>query len=248
MGKTRSLCFITCLLCIQGLVAQVIVEQAATGGAADGELRIFGMNGASRRISYDKIKGSPFFNPEWLKAELYRPDGKPLGIYPVKLNLATHEVHFLDKKGYELAADDGVVSRVLFVDSLGDGKPRVSFRDDYDGVNLTYNGNRKYAQELNTGDMALLKVTIRDGREADSMFGTLKRYYFTDRYDYYVRVYKRVEKLKKLNQDEIFAVIPAKREVVDYVKQRKLNLKKEEDVIALFDYLNSQPKAAPNNN
>jgi hypothetical protein len=248
MGKTRNFCLITCLLCMQGLAAQVFVEQGPTGTSRDGELKVYGMNGMNRRIPYYKIKGSPFFNPEWLKAELYKPDGKPLGIYPVKLNLATHEVHFLDKKGYELAADDGVVSRVVFVDSLGDGKPKVSFRDDYDAVNLTYNGNRKYAQEMNLGEISLLKVTIRDGREADSMFGTLKRYYFSDRFDYYVRVYKRVEKLRKLNQDEVFSVIPAKREVVDYVKQQKLNLKREEDVIALFDYLNSRPKEAPKNN
>jgi hypothetical protein len=244
MGKTFGLFLVTCLLS-GSLLAQVFVEQGPIGTSRDGMLKVYGMNGMNPRIPYYKIRGSAFFNPEWLKAELYQPDGKPMGIYPVRLNLATHEVHFLDKKGYELAANDGVVARVVFVDSLGDGKPKVSFRNDYDAVNLTYNGNKKYAQEMNPGDLSLLKVTIRDGREADSMFGTLKRYYFTDRFDYYVRIYKRVEKIRKLNQDEIFAVIPAKRETVDYVKRSKLNLKKEEDVIALFDYLNSQPKDSP---
>lgn len=221
---------------------QVFIENTPVGSTREGQINVYGMNGASARVRYEKFKGSPFYNPEWFKAELYQPDGKSLGINPVKLNLATHEVHFLDKKGYELAANDGTVAKVVFVDSLGDGKPKVIFRNDYDVIFMAYNRNRKYAEELNIGNIGLLKVTIRDPREADSMFGTLKRYYFTDRFDYFVRVGKRVEKLKKLNQDEVFSVLPAKQETMNYVKQRKLNLKKEEDVVALFDYLNSQQK------
>jgi hypothetical protein len=236
----KHLFIINLLLCALRTDAQVIIENGPMGSTREGQLIVYGMNGTNSRISYDKIKGSAFYNPAWLKAELFQPDGKSLGINPVKLNLATHEVHFLDKKGFELAANDGTVAKVIFVDSLGDGKPRVTFRNDYEGIFMAYNRNRKYAQELNSGEIGLLKVTIRDGREADSMFGTLKRYYFTDRFDYFVRVGKRVEKIKKLGQDEILTVLPAKQETVNYVKQRKLNLKKEEDVVLLFDYLNSQ--------
>ena len=225
--------------------AQVFVEQGPVGTSRDGMLKVYGMGGMNPRIPYERIKGSAFYNPDWLKAELYEPGGQTLGIHPVRLNFATHEVHFLDKKGYELAANDGTVARVTFIDSLGDGKPRVTFRNDYEGVNAAYNMNRKYAQEMNAGYYGLLKVTIRDGREADSMFGTLKRYYFTDRYDYFVRVGRRVEKIKKLNQDEIFAVIPAKPETFDYVKKKKINMKNEEAVVALFDYLNSQSATSP---
>jgi hypothetical protein len=219
--------------------AQVFIESGPVGTSRDGQISVYGMNGVNSRIPYYKFKGSPYLNPEWLKAELYQPDGKPMGIYPIRLNLVTHEVHFLDKKGYELAANDGVVSRVTFIDSLGDGKPRLTFRNDYEGVNATYNRNKKYALEMNQSDPCLLRVDIRDGREADSMFGTLKRYYFVDRYDYFVRVGKRVEKLRRLSQDEIFAVLPAKQDAVDFVRKNKLSMKKEEDVIQLFDYLAS---------
>lgn len=225
---------------------QVFVESGPVGTSRDGQISVYGLNGANSRIPYYKFKGSPFLNPEWLKAELYRPDGKPMGIYPIRLNLVTHEVHFLDSKGYELAANDGVVARVVFIDSLGDGNPRVTYRNDYEGVSATYNRNKRYAKELNAADPCLLRVDIRDGREADSMFGTLKRYYFADRNDYFVRVGKRVEKLRRLNQEEIFAVLPAKQDAVDFVKKNKLNMKKEEDVIRLFDYLASV-KAAPSN-
>lgn len=226
--------------------AQVFIESGPVGTSRDGQISVYGMNGVNSRIPYYKFKGSPYLNPDWLKAELYHPDGKPMGIYPIRLNLVTHEVHFLDKKGYELAANDGVVARVTFIDSLGDGKPRLTFRNDYEGVNATYNRNKRYALEMNQSDPCLLRVDIRDGREADSMFGTLKRYYFVDRYDYFVRVGKRVEKLRRLSQDEIFAVLPAKQDAVDFVKKNKLSMKKEEDVISLFDYLASV-KANPSN-
>lgn len=241
----KQVCCLLLLVISFHVSGQVFVEQGPVGTSRDGMLKVYGMGGQNPRIPYEKIKGSPFYNPDWLKAELYEPGGKTLGIHPIRLNLATHEVHFLDKKGYELAANDGTVARVTFIDSLGEGKQKVTFRNDYEGVNATYGLNRKYALEMNQGYYGLLRVTIRDGREADSMFGTLKRYYFTDRLDYFVRVGRRVEKIKKLNQDEILAVIPAKAEAVDYVRKRKLNLKKEEDVVAFFDYLNSQ-QTTPN--
>jgi hypothetical protein len=235
----KNICTLVLLCLALQAGAQVFVESGPVGTSRDGQISVYGMNGANSRIPYYKFKGSPFLNPDWLKAELYRPDGKPMGIYPIRLNLVTHEVHFLDSKGYELAANDGVVARVTFIDSLGDDKPRLTFRNDYEGVNATYNRNKRYALEMNPGDPCLLRVDIRDGREADSMFGTLKRYYFVDRYDYFVRVGKRVEKLRRLSQDEIFAVLPAKQDAVDFVKKNKLNMKKEEDVMKLFDYLAS---------
>jgi len=226
--------------------AQVFVESGPVGTSRDGQISVYGLNGANSRIPYYKFKGSPFLNPDWLKAELYRPDGKPMGIFPVRLNLVTHEVHFLDSKGYELAANDGIVSRVTFIDSLSDGKPRRTFRNDYEGVSATYNRNKRYAEELNPSDPCLLRVDIRDGREADSMFGTLKRYYFADRFDYFVRVGKRVEKVRRLSQEEIFALLPAKQDAVDFVKKNKLNMKREEDVVRLFDYLASVKLSSPN--
>lgn len=228
-----------CLLWPMLSAAQVFIEQGPVGTSRDGQISVYGMNGTNPRIRYEKIKGSPFYNPEWLKADLSQPDGKSFGTYPVRLNLATHEVHFTDKKGYELAANDNSVAKVVFIDSTNNGKPRKTFRNDYEGVTANYGKNKKYAEELNDGHFSLLKVTIREGREADSMFGTLKRYYFIDRIDYFVRAGKRVEKIRKLTQDEVMTVLPGNRDAVEYIKANKLNLKKEEDVVRLFDYLNS---------
>jgi hypothetical protein len=218
--------------------AQVFIEQGPVGTSRDGQISVYGMNGTNPRIRYEKIKGSAFYNPEWLKAELSQPDGKSFGTYPVRLNLATHEVHFTDKKGYELAANDNSVAKVVFIDSTNTGKPRKTFRNDYEGVTTVYGKNKKYAEELNEGHFGLLKVTIREGREADSMFGTMKRYYFIDRIDYFVRSGRRVEKVRKLTEDEVMTILPGNRDAVEYIKKNKLNLKKEEDVIRLFDYLN----------
>ena len=48
----------------------------------------------SEKISYDKIKGSPFWQDEWRQAFLYSNTGY-IATMPVRINLATGELHFL---------------------------------------------------------------------------------------------------------------------------------------------------------
>lgn len=218
--------------------AQVFIEQGAGGTTRDGALIVYGMNGASSKIPYDKIKGSPFFNSQWLKASLFDLNGKSVGKYDVKLNLVTHELHFLDKNGVELAANDGIASKVLFEDSIHDNRSPVVFNNSYEPISRLYNNNRKYAEEMNAGEYCLLKVQIRTAIEADSLFATRKKYYFTDRFDYFLRINKKVEKLKKLQKQYILPFLPNSDKLEKWAKDNKLQLSREEDVIRLLDHCN----------
>jgi hypothetical protein len=223
--------------------AQLMIEQGPSGSTRDGSLIVYGLTGSGSRLPYEKIKGSAFLFDDWKTATLYHSSGKSFGSYQVKLNLATHEVHYKNAKGEELA-DDGSISRIVFEESSVEGKRYVSYVNDIPEINVSYSGSRKYAVELYNGELSLLKVSTRTVSQADSLFGTLKRYYFTDKNDYFLRGNKRVERLKKLSEDEILQFLPRVSELQAWIKSNKLKLNKEEDAVKFIQYVNNQRRSA----
>ena len=68
------------------------------------------------RIPYSQIKGSPYWKDAWQLATLYSSALK-LSTLPVRLNLATNEIHFLrDEK--EIALQVGDVSPHHFIPAV----------------------------------------------------------------------------------------------------------------------------------
>ena len=235
----RPLAFILLILTALPGSAQVFIEASPVGTTPGGAIVVYGMNGTNPRIPYEKIKGSPFFNPQWRKASLLEPDGRSLGQHLTRLNLVTHQVHFMDKSGVELAANEGTVARMISFDTVNGVQRPVVFRNDLEEVNRNYGKSTRYAQEMNNGKISLLKVCIRSGIQGDSLFGTQKRYYFADRNDYFLRNDKRIEKLKKLGHDEISALLPSDLREEEWLRQNKLKLNREEDVVRYIDHLNA---------
>ena len=220
--------------------AQVFIEASPVGTVPGGAIVVYGMGGSNPKIPYERIKGSPFLDPRWRKASLLQVDGSSLGRHDVRLNLVTHEVHFLDRNGVELAANDRTVSRVVFTDSTPQGLKPVVYRSDYDVVNRYYGAGSRYARELNQGPVSLLKVTVRTCMIGDSLFGTLKRFYFADRIDYFLRVRKRIEKLKKLSEDELHLHLTGLLRNDDWIRRTKAKLSREEDAVRYIDLVNAQ--------
>jgi hypothetical protein len=123
------------------------------------------------------------------------------------------------------------------VDSIDSSKIISIFRNDIGDINVQYikQGKLYYVQELNQGPVKLLRITHRELKVGDSMFRTLKRYYFVDRYEYYLQHQNRIEKLKKLNKDEIMQFLPVTPELEAYLKKNNVSFKKEEDVLKLLE-------------
>lgn len=218
---------------------QLMIEQGPSGSTRDGSLIVYGLTGSGNRLPYEKIKGSPFLNDEWRNATLFHSSGKAFGVYQTRLNLATQEVHYKDAKGNELV-DDGSIARVVFEEAVPDGIVYTSFFGDLAEINRNYNVPRKYTQELNAGNIALLKVCTRTVSQGDSLFGTLKRYYFVDKYDYYLRVNKKIERLKRLSEDDISPFIPGYSSLRTWIRSNKLRLNREEDCVKLLLQVNKE--------
>ena len=208
-----------------------------SGQTRDGAVTFYGSESMNKKISYNNITGIPYWQNNYYPAYLYGPDNRKYGLTWIRVNLATHEIEYVNKKDEVEAAYTYEVSRVVIVDSIDSSKIISIFRNDIGDINVQYikQGKLYYVQELNQGPVKLLRITHRELKVGDSMFRTLKRYYFVDRYEYYLQHQNRIEKLKKLNKDEIMQFLPVTPELEAYLKKNNVSFKKEEDVLKLLE-------------
>lgn len=237
--KNIFLLMLVSMLNIGWVNGQLMIEQGPSGSTRDGSLIVYGLTGSANRLPYEKIKGSPFLYEDWKTATLFHASGKSFGVYQVKLNLATQEVHYKDGNGQELA-DNGSIVKLVFEESNPEGTSYFSCYNNIDEINQNYSSSKHYAMELNQGEVSLLKVLKRTVAQGDSLFGTLKRYYFTDKTDYFLKVGNRIEKIKRLGEDEIIPFIPGGNSFQGWVKANKLRLSREEDLVKFLKYYNKQ--------
>lgn len=186
------------------------------------------------RLPYTSIKGSPYYTDLFHHADLYGSNGKYAGRMKARLNIATQEVHFIGKNENEYVAPASFSKRIfLYSDSLGNDTLAV-FERDVDGLQLNGRTIHDYVEEMVTGKVKLYKYTKRYVASADSMFGTLKRYYFANTVNYFLSIGQDVLQIKKMNLSGIADLLGDKGVLYNWAVQKKLNPKREEDLVALI--------------
>jgi hypothetical protein len=213
---------------------------AATYTLAVHEVNFEGVsNLGKQRLSYEQVKGSPFFYEEFHQAEIFMTDGRSMGKYMVKFNLLTQEFHFLGKGKAEMVVPNDIVRKIVVYDKTDTAVQKAVFLRTLDFTTPGGKPMGEYAEQLNNGNAILYKVSKKNVVTADSLFGTLKRYYFGTSYAYFVGMNGRVTQLKKLSDDVIFTALPAVGKLEDWARKNKINLKKEEGVLALLHQWNA---------
>jgi hypothetical protein len=194
----------------------------------------FDSKGGGLRLSYDKIKGSPYYNDSFQIAKFYKSTGAAaVGELKARLNLATHEVHFIGEGGREFIAPTQLSNRITF----SNGAVFMLNSDDFQFNKKSLIG---YSQVLVEGKVALYKYIKRTVSSADSMFGTLKRYYFSTSQLYFVKYNDKITHLKKMNDEAIFEIAPPDNAMSNWLSTNKMNLKREEDLVAYLKKWNGQ--------
>lgn len=219
------------------LNAQLMIEQGPSASTRDGGIYIYGLTGQENKLRYEKINGSPFLDEAWKNATLYDSQGNSFGKFKVRLNLATHEVHYLDKSGIE-KSDNGQISRVVLDSSyMPNGKGRV-YSSDEEVVRSKFKGDIKFAVHLNDGYYTLMRVTIREVAKSDSMFSTMNRYFFKDKNFYFLKSGRQTVYLKRLTFQELRRCIPAEKWPLQRNDFSGYPLRQEEEVLGLFNLIN----------
>ena len=235
--------FFTTLLSTLGLLicnAQVYVEIGPLQNNRDafGSVVVYGSDGLRRNLPYDEIRGSAFWKSDFSKAYFYDQRDTFLGIYKARFNFVSNEVHYLDRSGAERAVIPGTLSKIIFFQNIDTTAIATVFRSNPEAISKRAACKPCYVQELNQGDVKLLKITNRVVRTKDSLFNTVKSYFFDDEVEYYLQFYERYERIKKLKRENIFSLLPNTSAYINWINERKLNFKDEADYIIFLDYYN----------
>lgn len=220
---------------------QVFVESyPPVSNNTDMGVRISGLGTLGDRLSYERISGSPFWKDEWQLASLYGRNEKEHWLCKAKLNFATGELYYLDQNNQELVAVDGFIRRIVFYENGDTGRHIAEFVLAPQTMLLNQEMKNVYLQLLNIGEYQLLKLNKRSLSSADSLFGTLKRYFFTSESIYFIRHGEILNPMKKLDRDNVLSYLPGAKESELWAKQNKTNFRKEGDVLSFLDYYNAK--------
>ncbi len=186
------------------------------------------------KLPYSSIKGSPFFLEQFYMGDLYGTNGKYAGRMQVKLNLASQEVHFIGEKGNEYVAPVSFSKRIIIFSDTSANDTLSVFERNVPGLQLNGRPITDFVEEMVAGKIKLYKYTKRYVASADSMFGTLKRYYFANTVHYFIANGNEVQLIKKMNLSNIADLVGDRGTLVSWADKNKLNPRKEEDLIALI--------------
>jgi hypothetical protein len=223
------------------LCAQVFIEVGPVQNNRDAfsSVVVYGSDGLRCTIPYEEIRGSAFWKSEWSKAYFYDQRDTLLGSYRARFNAVNNEVHFLDKDGVEKAIIPGTLNKVVFMQDADSTAIATVFRDNIPEIDKQATCKTCYVQELNQGNVKLMKITRRLVKAKDSLFGTVKKFYFEDQVEYFLQYKEKYERIKKLNRDNVFSFLPNTSAFAAWISEHKLRFEKEADVVLFLNYYNT---------
>jgi hypothetical protein len=86
------------MLLTTGVGAQVMADFTPSGQTRDGAVTFYGSESMNKKISYNNITGIPYWQNNYYPAYLYGPDNRKYGLTWIRVNLATHEIEYVNKK------------------------------------------------------------------------------------------------------------------------------------------------------
>lgn len=219
-------------------LSQVILESGHSGATKDGALIVYGSDNLRREIPYESIRGNAYWSDKWIKAFLFNQQDTPLGSYQAKFNFVTSEVHYITKDGKEMAAIPGTLNAIVFMREDDSTKIATVFKSNIPDVRKKASCKECFIQELNPGDVKLLKITQRLLKSKDSLFGTRKSYYFYDQVEYFIQHGELYDRVKRLSTDVALKFIPGLPEYEQWIQKNRLDFKKEEDFVSFLCHYN----------
>lgn len=96
---------------------------------------VYGADRLVKEIPYSTINGTPFWNDNFLNATIYLDDEKSYGPCRVKINLATHDVHFLTSNGEEQIAQPGIIQKIVIHNDDSFARVSTIFRNNIEHIN-----------------------------------------------------------------------------------------------------------------
>jgi len=178
---------------------------------------------------YSEVKGSPYFSDEWLPGAIKANDGKVYNNVFIKL--------------------DEVKSQLLLKTSLSGAEsestvPIIEFRVMHFGASKVFKSQKvgskmKFMEVLYEGKVSLFKLhqkDIVDDRAFNSATADKK---ITESIFYYLSLDGELQKVKLSSKTVLMYIKDHRQELEKYIKDNKLSLDNEKDVVMLLQYHSS---------
>jgi hypothetical protein len=182
-------------------------------------------------------EGTPFYSDQYCTANIKVLNGKRYRDMPIKLNLLENRVIYQTPNGGEMEALTQIES-IRFGACEGKNSS-VLFRSGYPLTGqLT---ERTYYQVLDSGTVQLLKywkINYTDQKPYSSAV-TIRKFEVKPEYYAYMPE-KGMIKLEKGNENALDIISEKKTKASQFVNEQHLKLRKEDDLVKLFYFLNAQ--------
>lgn len=189
--------------------------------------------------NYANFQGSPYISDKFLPTTMYYGDENMGNIF-YRYNALNEEIE-IKKSNLEQDAIQSL-SRDKKISIMTDGK-KMSFKTFTTSKNKTLNG---YLTSIIDGKTYFLYkrnyVKFTEGKPAANSFVKAVPSRFSQFTEYYFQKdgVNRMDEIK-LKNSQLLKLIdePKKSELKQFLKENELNIKNEQDLIKVFDYLNS---------
>ncbi|MFL9834787.1 hypothetical protein [Chryseobacterium terrae] len=188
--------------------------------------RVSSKNG--KQLSYEEVKGSPYLVKDFRSAKI--ADGYEMVL--ARYNAYTDEVEFKKGDGVYVLPKNKDFSQINFLNSK-DNLILISNGDDSSGYYFKITGDKNSLLKKE-------KVVFNDVVPSASSYESEKPAKFLSQKPiYYFKTDKGVVK-KILNNNDIYDLFPDKKQSVNkFIKEKRIKINQENDLIELVNYLNS---------
>jgi hypothetical protein len=183
---------------------------------------------------YDSYKGSPYSSDDFSAAIVVLKNGEKVNFDKVKIDFYANLIIFI-QDGAELALDNEIVSEVHF--------PNQPFSDYR---KITFNGEDKFLQLMVDGSKPLLKLTdmalVLENRQSASGYSgntDINQKVFKSKIRYFIINENTTLMEVPLSEKEFLNTFSNISNDLDaFLKSEKIKLKKEDDLIKVFNKIN----------
>ena len=193
----------------------------------------------SDKLDYADVRGNCFWDKEWNPAILILKNGKGVKIKKVKLNFYTNDIHYVDDRGTELVAQNGINKIVFF-----DRKDTTKVLAVFEGIaGFKIKDTDAFVQLLVEGRIQLMKRTeVTMIKKDNGPMMDNPDFKFLSEVVYYLKQDGSISNLKTISKTNLFSILKPMDEDETWLKTNKNKLKTETDVISFLMYRNSLKK------
>jgi hypothetical protein len=184
---------------------------------------------------YEGVRGTPYLKNVWQNAQITSVEGKVYSNVPLKYDVYSNLLAVKNSKGDSISSETAYMKEFTWI---GTGMTFVK-EPLLDNTTDIKNFSRFYQQLFKGNKTTLLKNFRKELLKADYQGGySANRRYdeLIDEVDYFLKKGNQIEKIKLNEKNVLKFTFDKEKEVKDFLKKQKLNLKNEADVIKLLQF------------